>query len=105
MLSEPASPPRRGADKASIAYRTPSSPSTALFLIAEIALSQEEARVDSAGNKLGILKNTLMQRDRGIDSLDHEHPQRPLHPHDSFRAIRAERDQLCHQRIVIGRDY
>ena len=55
--------------------------------------------------KVRIRQNALVQRNGGVNSLDHEHVERAPHPRDGFAAVAAVRDQLGHQRIVVRRNH
>ena len=64
----------------------------------------EEMGVELAGDEIGMGENALVQRDRGLDSLDDEAIESALHADDRFGTVAAMRDQLGDQRIVIGRN-
>jgi len=76
-----------------------------LLLLAYEPVAGKEAGIDPARDKLWVLEDTLVQWNRCVDSLHHEHSQRPLHPCEGFRTVRTIGDQLGHQRIIIRRDH
>ena len=74
--------------------------------LAFVALEEtlHELRIEFAGAEFLILEDFAVQGNRGVDSLDDEHPQSPLHALHSLFAIFSVSDDLGDERIVIRRD-
>ena len=47
---------------------------------------------------------SLEQRNRGVDAVDHELAKRPLQPHQTFIAGAGMHDQLADQAVIVRRD-
>ena len=54
----------------------------------------DEARVDLAGQKIGMGQNALQQRQRRLDRFDDEFPKASLHTADGLFARRLVYDDL-----------
>ncbi len=65
----------------------------------------QKVGVEVAGCEIGIGKDALVQRQRGLDSLDDEHFQSAAHARDGLGAVATAHDELGDQRIVVGRDH
>src|SRR5882724_12049306 len=62
-----------------------------------------ELGIEFSGLEVLVCNNQAVERDRGLDALNDEHLQRPLHTGYSFRPILAMGDELRNQRIVVRR--
>ena len=63
----------------------------------------EVVGVEVAGDEVGILENTLEQRDRGGDADDLVLLERPSHPPQRDRPVGAPGDQLGDHRVIVDR--
>src|ERR1035438_8957292 len=65
----------------------------------------DELRIQVAGDEIGMVHDSLMQRNRRVDSLHDEHFQGSRHPADGFVAVAAAYDQLGDQGVVVRRHH
>ena len=56
-----------------------------------------------AEGKVGISHDAAVQGNRGVDALDEEEVERPLHANNGLGTVPAVADKLGDQRVVVGR--
>jgi hypothetical protein len=55
----------------------------------------EKVRIELPGDKRGVSQNALVQRYRGLNSLNYKAIQGAVHARDCFGTVAPVRDQLC----------
>src|SRR6476660_6438675 len=68
----------------------------------QIALQPMDIILSIGNVRLG--DQSLEQRNRGVDAVDHEFAERPLQPHQAFIAGARVHDQLADQAVIVRRD-
>src|SRR5579884_1490418 len=71
------------------------------FLALEVAF--HKFRIKFAFAEVLVFKDSAMQRDRSVYSLDYKHAQRAAHPGHRLFAVLAVGNQLGNQRVIIRR--
>src|SRR5206468_1601318 len=63
-----------------------------------------ESRVETAGLEIRVVHDPKVERDVGLDSLDHHHLQAAPHARDRLLPIAAVGHELADHAVVVGRD-